>query len=132
MYRSLGEIWAGFRKNFFPAFRTARAFGAFVALHVLVFLLPFALAPLAPRWSWAWPFAGAAVCVLAARVALALRFRHAWWSALLHPLGESVLVALGVASWLGCRSGRGVEWKGRRYRAGAEARTVLQTEGAEE
>lgn len=118
MYQSLGEIWAGFRKNFFPAFRTARTFWAFVALHVFVFLAPFALAPLALRWSWAWPFAAAAGCVLAARAALALRFGHPLWSVALHPLGEALLVALGLASWLRCRSGRGVEWKGRRYRAG--------------
>ncbi len=80
------------------------------------------LAPLALRWAWGvgfrWP---PPLCVLAARVALALRFGHPWWSAALHPLGEVVLVALGLASWLRCKSGRGVEWKGRRYRAGAEA-----------
>ncbi|MFL6255614.1 MAG: glycosyltransferase [Pyrinomonadaceae bacterium] len=116
MYRSLSEIWAGFRKNFFPAFRTSHTFWAFVALHLFVFLLPFALAPLALHFSWAWPFAAAAACVLAARVALAVRFRHPWWSAALHPVGEVLLVALGLASWLSCRSGRGVEWKGRRYR----------------
>lgn len=115
MYRSLPEIWAGFRKNFFPAFRTPRTFWAFVALHLFVFLLPFALAPLAPWQTGAWPFATAAGCVLAARAALALRFGHPWWSAALHPLGEALLVALGLASWLRCRSGRGVEWKGRRY-----------------
>lgn len=132
MYRSLPEIWAGFRKNFFPAFRTARAFGAFIALHLFVFLLPFALAPLALRWAWAWAFVAAAVCVLAARVALALRFRHPWWSAAFHPLGEALLVALGLTSWLRCRSGRGVEWKGRRYRAGVKAQNHLQAEGAKE
>jgi glycosyltransferase involved in cell wall biosynthesis len=132
MYRTLPEIWAGFRKNFFPAFRTARAFWAFVALHLLVFLLPFALAPLALRWTWAWPFAAASLCVLLARAALALRFGHPWWSAATHPLGEALLVALGIASWLSCRSGRGVEWKGRRYRAGAETQARLQTEGAKE
>ena len=57
MYRSPSEIWAGFRKNFFPAFRTARAFWAFVALHLCVLLLPFALAPLALHWAsqaWCW------------------------------------------------------------------------------
>lgn len=118
MYRSLSGIWAGFRKNFFPAFRTSHTFWAFVALHLFVFLLPFALAPLALRWGSAWPYATAAACVLAARVALALRFKHPWWSAALHPVGEAVLVALGLASWLSCRSGRGVEWKGRRYRTG--------------
>jgi glycosyltransferase involved in cell wall biosynthesis len=132
MYRSLQGIWGGFRKNFFPAFRSTRTFWAFVTLHFVVFLLPFALAPLALRWTWAWPFAAAAVCVLAARAALALRFGHPLWSAALHPLGEAVLVALGIASWLSCRSGRGVEWKGRRYRAGAGAQARLQTEGAKE
>ena len=119
MYRTLAEIWAGFRKNFFPAFRRARTFCAFVALQLFVGLLPFALAPLALSQPWSWPFAAAALCVLAARAALALRFGHPWWSVALHPLGEIVLVALGLASWLGCRSGRGVEWKGRRYRADA-------------
>lgn len=123
MYRSFGEIWNGFRKNFFPAFRGAKTFWAFLALHLFVFLLPFALAPLALRQSWAWPLAAAVGCVLAARAALASRFAHPWWSVALHPLGEAVLVALGVASWLGCRSGRGVEWKGRRY---------LQTKGVKE
>ncbi|MBV8860167.1 MAG: glycosyltransferase [Acidobacteria bacterium] len=132
MYRSFGEIWAGFRKNFFPAFRGAHTFGAFLALHLFVFLLPFALAPLALRRPWAWPLAAAAGCVLATRAALALRFGHPWWSALLHPLGEAVLVALGLASWLDCRSGRGVEWKGRRYRAAVETQAHLQTEGAKE
>ena len=132
MYRTLPEIWAGFRKNFFPAFRRGRTFWAFVALHLFVLLLPFALAPLAPWRGWAWPLAAAALCVLAARVALAVRFGHPWWSVLLHPLGEALLVALGLASWLRCRSGRGVEWKGRRYRTGAGTPARLQTGGVKE
>lgn len=123
MYRSLAEIWSGFRKNFFPAFRTARTFWAFVALHLFVCLLPFALAPLALVSTWARPFAAAAVCVLAARLALALRFGHPLWSVALHPLGEALLVGLGLASWRRCRSGRGVEWKGRSY---------LRTQGVNE
>jgi len=118
MYRSLAEIWRGFQKNFYPAFRRARSFRAFVALHFFVFLLPFALAPLAVWRPWAWPFAAAAACVLAARGVLAARFGHPWWSAALHPVGEAMLIALGLSSWLRCRAGRGVEWKGRRYRAG--------------
>ncbi len=120
MYRSLAEIWRGFQKNFFPAFRRERSFWAFMALHFFVFLLPFALAPLAFVSFEAWGFAGAAVCVLVMRAALAARFGHPRWSALTHPLGEAVLIALGLASWWRCRTGRGVEWKGRRYRAGAQ------------
>jgi glycosyltransferase involved in cell wall biosynthesis len=119
MYSSLGEIWQGFQKNFFPAFRRERSFWAFVVLHFVVFLLPFALAPLAFSLPWARPFAAAAACVVAMRAVLAWRFGHPWWSVALHPLGQTVLVALGLASWLRCRTGRGVEWKGRRYHEGA-------------
>jgi hypothetical protein len=54
--------------------------------------------------------------VLMMRLLLALYFRHPWWSALLHPLGETVLIMIGLTSWWQCRSGRGVEWRGRRYR----------------
>ncbi|HEX8354525.1 MAG TPA: glycosyltransferase [Pyrinomonadaceae bacterium] len=117
MYRSLAGIWRGFGKNFFPAFRGARSFWAFLALHLFVFLLPFALLPFASTTAGGALTLAAAACVVATRFALALRFRHPWWSALLHPLGESVLLALGVSSWLSCKTGRGVEWKGRRYRA---------------
>lgn len=121
MYRSFPEIWRGFQKNFFPAFRSARSFWAFVALHFAVFLLPFLLAPALWADEVARPFVAlSVVAVIATRLALALRFGHPLWSVLLHPLGEAVLLALGVSSWWRCRRGRGVEWKGRRYRAGLE------------
>ena len=119
MYNSLAEIWRGFQKNFYPAFRRPLSFWLFLALHVLVFLLPFALAPLAFARGGARGFAAAAACVLLMRAALAWRFRHPWWTVPLHPMGEAVLVALGVSSWWRCRTGRGVVWKGRRYREAA-------------
>jgi glycosyltransferase involved in cell wall biosynthesis len=142
MYRSFTEIWRGFQKNYYPAFRRAQSFWLFLALHLFVFTLPLGLlcfsfaATLVARapgtaalvaqnaWSFAaaglWGFAGAAACVVAMRAALALRFRQAWWSVLLHPLGECILLALGLSSWWRCRTGRGVVWKGRRYRDTAE------------
>ncbi|HEX6183431.1 MAG TPA: glycosyltransferase [Pyrinomonadaceae bacterium] len=132
MYSTFGDIWRGFQKNFFPAFRGARSFGAFMALHLFVFLLPFVLLPFAATAAGgAWVLASAA-CVVLTRVVLALKFGHPWWSAPLHPLGEAVLLALGVSSWLRCMSGRGVEWKGRSYRSGAPVAAPLQTEGVKE
>ena len=122
MYRSLAEIWRGFQKNFFPAFRRERSFWAFIALHFFVFLLPFALPPFARSARGAWPLVLAAGCALAARYALALRFGHPLWSPLLHPLGEIILLALGLSSWLRCKTGRGVVWKDRSYGKGAEVR----------
>ncbi|HEX8500020.1 MAG TPA: glycosyltransferase [Pyrinomonadaceae bacterium] len=132
MYRSPGEIWRGFQKNFFPAFRSARSFWSFMALHLLVFLLPFALAPLAVGGPAAWPLAAAAGCVLLTRAALAWRFGHPWWSVAAHPLAEAALLALGLSSWLRCRTGCGVEWKGRSYLRAAPSAPPIQTEGVKE
>lgn len=120
MYRSFAEIWRGFQKNFYPAFRRESSFWFFMATHLLLFFLPFILAPLFFRTVGGAAFLSVALCVLLMRAALALRFGHPWWSVALHPLGEAILIALGLSSWWRCRSGRGVEWKGRRYRAGAE------------
>jgi glycosyltransferase involved in cell wall biosynthesis len=119
MYRSFGEIWRGFQKNFFPAFRRERSFWMFIALHLSLFLLPFVFAPLVWRLTGSRVLIATALCVLVMRAVLAWRFRHPWWSVLLHPLSEAILLALGLSSWWRCRSGRGVEWKGRRYKAGA-------------
>ena len=120
MYNSLADIWRGFQKNFYPAFRRPASFWLFIALHLIVFLLPFVLAPLVHAQLFSLIMFVAAACVLMTRAVLAVRFKHSLWSVLLHPLGEAILIALGVSSWWRCRSGRGVVWKGRRYRAGAQ------------
>lgn len=115
MYRSLGGIWNGFQKNFFPAFRRERNFWSFLALHAGCFLLPFVLAPIALPNLAGWILVTAATGVLLMRLALAVRFKHSWWSVLLHPVGETILLALGLTSWSKFKRGKGVEWKGRRY-----------------
>lgn len=105
MYASFGQIRRGFEKNFYPAFRSAASFWMFLAFHAVFLLGPFLIG--------LWAAAGA---VLAARVLLALRFRHPLWSVLLHPVAELILLAVGLSSWWHFRHGPGVEWKGRRYR----------------
>ncbi|MBS1788792.1 MAG: glycosyltransferase [Acidobacteria bacterium] len=111
MYDSLGDIWRGFQKNFFPAFRHETSFWAFLALHVSVFLAPFFLAFVN------FNFLLIALLVLAMRALLSIRFRHPWWSVVLHPLGETILIAIGLSSWWRCKTGKGVAWKGRVYRS---------------
>lgn len=118
MYDSLPAIWAGFRKNLFPAFRSQAGFAGFMTLHTGVFLLPFVLAALALDGSSAGLlFAAAAGCVMVARLLLAWRFGHPLWSALLHPLAQATLLLIALASWRRVTFGRGVDWKGRVYRA---------------
>lgn len=122
MYDSLGGIWRGFKKNYYAAFRKPSSFWLFLGFHAWVMLAPFplcvaaALSPSLPLW----PIAGAAGTVLAMRWLMALRFRWPLWPPLLHPLAETLFLALGLASWRACRSGAGVEWKGRRYRADSQ------------
>jgi glycosyltransferase involved in cell wall biosynthesis len=111
MYRSLGEIWRGFQKNFYPAFEREWSFWAYLLLHASTFILPLVLVVLAPSWITV----AAVAAVAAIRILIAVRFRHPLWTVLMHPVAEMVLLGIGLASWWRCRSGRGVEWKGRRY-----------------
>jgi chlorobactene glucosyltransferase len=120
MYQSIADIWYGFQKNFFTAFESNLAFWCFLLVHAFVFWLPFMAFPVSVlcRWNAAAWGAGVAA-VLLSRALLALRFRQPLWTLLLHPVSESLLLALGVSSWWRCVSGKGVTWKGRAYRAGA-------------
>jgi chlorobactene glucosyltransferase len=111
MYSSLAGIWRGFQKNFFPAFRRESSFWGFILLHAAMFLAPF----LAIFQIHMWPMFTAVACALAIRALLVIRFGHPWLAVLLHPLAEAIMIAIGLSSWLRCKSGRGVDWKGRRY-----------------
>lgn len=116
MYTSFGEIWRGFQKNFYPAFRHEGSFWAYLALHFVAFLAPFA--GIASIWYKAGALrllAASLLCVLGSRLLLAWRFRQPVWPALLHPLAETLLIALALSSYYRARN-QGVEWKGRRYR----------------
>lgn len=123
MYGSFTEIWRGFEKNFFPAFRHGATFVTFLLLHSIVFLAPFFLIGVGGK--------AAAACILAMRAMLAVRFRHSLWSILLHPLAEAVLIGIGLSSWWRCRSGKGVIWKDRVYHSD-ERSTVSETNKAGE
>lgn len=104
MYAGFGEIWRGFTKNFYLAFRHPVNFWIFLLLHFSVFLLPFL------GWSWR-----VAAVVLVTRAVLALRFGQGWWSVIAHPFTEAFVLALAVGSWRAARSPGGVAWKGRQY-----------------
>lgn len=111
MYSSFAEIRQGFQKNFFPAFKHETGFWVFMTFHATVFLWPFVWLPVRPSLTMGL----AALTVLLIRLALLARFRQPLWTALLHPLAEAILLAVGLSSWRRCKSGRGVVWKGREY-----------------
>lgn len=119
MYETLGQIWVGFEKNFFSAFKTQSGFFGFLIFHLLLFLAPFIMLCLAvlpvfagsPRWA-------VLICcglVLLIRLVLSLRFSHPLWTIPLHPVSELLLAAIALNSWWRMVSGRGVRWKARTY-----------------
>ncbi len=118
MYRSFAETWEGFTKNIRAAFEESLlGFLAIGALQIIGFLLPFVFAVLAPR-----PLVGAQIGVIyLIRILLTVRFRTSWLSCLLHPIAETLGLAIGLNSWR--RSARGgVSWKGRTYQVSSAPR----------
>jgi glycosyltransferase involved in cell wall biosynthesis len=116
MYKSPGEIWRGFEKNFFPAFSKAVNFWLFLGFHGVFFLMPFVILP----WLFTghlhlWPLGASALCILIMRLVQALKFRYPLWSIFAHPLAEVIMIAIGLSSWRHCRTGVGISWKGRTY-----------------
>lgn len=113
MYRSFAEVWLGFGKNV----RAAVDFGPLGfflvgAAQTAMFLLPFGL--LAVGGSWRAIAAVEVGAILAMRAAVAWRLRTDWTSVILHPVCQTLCLAIGAHSWW-MSSRAGVPWKGRTY-----------------
>jgi chlorobactene glucosyltransferase len=122
MYRSFGEIWRGFVKNFGLGAR-GHASTAVAGVALLACVSPLSpillLALLAHR---TWIAAGTLALAMAAVLAIAesgmraMRFRAG--SGLAVPLGLALTLAIFSASLFSIYGGRGVQWRGRRYGGG--------------
>lgn len=112
MYDNFRDLWGGFTKNLYPAFDGRwGAFVFFQLFQAVVFLSPFLLLPLSPGDPILWL---EVAIILSLRLAMAHRFRQSWLGALLHPLGQGLVLAIAANSWLQtvrCR----LPWRGRHY-----------------
>ena len=119
MYRSLREIWDGFTKNMYVGARgdlpVLAGAGAFVSLLSIV---PAALAVEALARKRPLRALEALLCLVNGIAVEARGFRYtrlprrlAWWA----PIGYAFCGAIMLNSTLRVLSGRGVEWRGRRY-----------------
>lgn len=117
-YRSFGEAWRGYLKNFVAgAGGTGRALGAALAIFIAS-VLPFVVlasevfhdVPSAPRL-----IASAAACAaaLAYRAGTAKLFHHPAYDAVFHPLANAAFVALILSAVVRRWTGAGATWKGR-------------------
>ncbi|MFM7181538.1 MAG: glycosyltransferase [Verrucomicrobiales bacterium] len=113
MYRSFGEVWAGFSKNLRPVFGTnAIAFVASGLVQAAMFIGPFvfALLPM-PGQVWA---VGQVGCLLVMRLILTWRFRTSLAAIPFHPFAYLLALAIALNSWRWAASGK-ILWKGRVY-----------------
>jgi chlorobactene glucosyltransferase len=115
MYSSAAEVWAGFSKNFFPAFKFS--FPLALASYAYLFaasVLPFAVLFLAPAGTPVFQTA-ALLCLLQLFLRLNQAFRYGGpvLSCLLHPVGVLLFILIGLNSmrwYLFLKEGY---WKGR-------------------
>lgn len=122
MYDGLGEIWAGFAKNLFPAFSKnlpLLLWVVFLLVNALVLPPLWAAWGLATGAAWAWLPLLSSVAPALVRLGLTARFgRDGAGYALLNPLAWAVVVGIALTSaWHGL-SRRGNVWKGRAYGRG--------------
>jgi chlorobactene glucosyltransferase len=109
MYRGLGEVRAGFRKNLYALFG-----GSPVSFTLaLAALLLTAVYPWAAGLRVTPSILAALAMLVALRCVAALTFRHGIATILLHPLGALLTAWIAVESAMAHRRGD-VRWKGRR------------------
>lgn len=122
MYRSFGQLWQGYSKNFYACYGAhpglaALGLGAWMAINVMPpVMVGTAVARRAPRAqvvlpALTWGLTTAMRLVLAKRVRAQ---RSDWVSAFLHPVAAVLQVALTVNSARWSLTGR-TSWKGRVY-----------------
>jgi hypothetical protein len=111
MYPGAAGLREGFGKNLYAlAGGRPLPFVVTLLVFVLTAVYPWAGAALGARGA-AWPLA----LLVAVRGCGVLLFRHGLGSALLHPVGSLLLVAIGLESYARARQGV-LQWKGRRLR----------------
>ena len=122
MYHSLGEIWAGWRKNLFIALKRSVVRTLYYAGVLVTFLItPWAVltANLAAGTGWlgtGLAVAGAAM-TLAASFKLCRELKMGLANALLFPLGAAVAAAIMINSMAQALIFKRTEWRGRTYKA---------------
>ena len=119
MYHSFGEIWRGFVKNFALGVRgePLRAAAGLLGYACLSPLSPMALALLVVtrQWPASAMLAASMACGVGAAICCMRRMRLPLRLGLWVPFGNAFVLAVLAASMARFASGRGVEWRGRRY-----------------
>lgn len=122
MYPDASALRHGFAKNFYEGIGGHPvAMAAVMALHLLLFVVPFIALPIAAVIG-AWGLAAAAAVGVAANIALRLimaaRYHHSLVSVVLHPVAVLLMMGILFESFRWSRRGD-IRWRGRSYGAKA-------------
>ncbi len=116
MYDGPAEVWRGYSKNAYAFFGYSPFFLAVgITVLSLLYISPIALAIyslLTTQFSVLYLAVAMYGAALAARLALAMRFRYRLLDTLLHPVAVLFLIAVCINSMVWALTGRG-GWKGR-------------------
>lgn len=123
MYRSAREVWFGLAKNAVEGMAAPGRIGVFTILLLGGQVLPFALLFWRPQHFW--PAAAAIGLAYVVRLYSAVTFRQPVGSALLHPAGVLVLLAIQWYALARNVLRQPSAWKGRDYITGRDRRTAL-------
>ena len=120
MYTDAPSLWRGFAKNFYEGIGGhPLALVAVLALHLIFFVAPYVVLPVAAVLG-AWGVAAAAavgVCAnIGLRVIMARRYGHTLLSVLLHPVAVLLMMGVLLDSFRWSRRGD-IRWRGRSYGA---------------
>jgi glycosyltransferase involved in cell wall biosynthesis len=120
MYSDAGSLRRGFAKNFYEGIGgRPLAMVLVMALHLVLFVVPFIALPVAAGFG-AWGLAAAAAVGVAAnlllRMIMAVRYHHSLISVLLHPVAVVLMMGILFESFRWSRRGD-IPWRGRSYGA---------------
>jgi len=121
MYQRISDIWEGFLKWMYSvATFSLPAFVALILAAFFLFLVPFLwliqhLISDSIGETYLLPVVLSVAALLLMRWLVDRRFHQPIVSTLLHPLGISFMIAVGISGIFRRVRGRGVRWKGRNY-----------------
>ena len=123
MYSDGASLWRGFSKNFYEGIG-GHPLGLIVvmALHLLIFVAPYVMLPIAALRGDTHLVVAAAVGVganVVLRLIMAARHGHSMLSVLVHPLAVLAMMGVLFDSYRCSRRGD-IRWRGRSYAARAE------------
>ncbi|ANE47254.1 hypothetical protein SY83_14355 [Paenibacillus swuensis] len=118
MYRNGSEVWNGYKKNLFPGVgRNPVIMAGILSIYTILYLVPplMLLPALFFANDWIIPAILSSVLAMLTKSYSDRKNGLSGYLGLAIALSAGILICIALDSWLSSGSGKGYEWKGRRY-----------------